>query len=108
MSARVLLSAVVMIFVSACQGDTLEQGAPQLIVEAKPEPRQTRLIEPEGLALGDIPLSSIVQARFSLENRSTYTLTDLEAVIVEVTGGQLTINDLPTTMEGGEVGEALF
>ena len=108
MSARVLLSAVVMIFVGACQGDTLEQGAPQLIVEAKPEPRQTRLIEPEGLALGDIPLSSIVQARFSLENRSTYTLTDLEAVIVEVTGGQLTINDLPTTMEGGEVGEALF
>ena len=54
MSARVAIALILLLSVGARQNDTLEQGVPQLIVEAQPEPRQTRLQEPEGLALGDI------------------------------------------------------
>lgn len=105
MSARVAIPLVLLLVVGACQKDTLEQGVPQLIVEAEPEPRQTRLQEPEGLDLGDIPLSSITLATFRLENRSTYLLTDLEATIIELTGGEVTITNIPTTLEGGEVSQ---
>ena len=79
MSVKVAIPAMLLLMVCACQNDTLEQGVPQLVVEAEPSPSQTRLQEPEGLDLGDIPLSSITVASFRLENRSTYALTDLEA-----------------------------
>ena len=104
MSARVAI-ALMLLLASACQNDTLEQGAPLLVVEAQPEPRQTRLQEPEGLALGDIPLSSVTLATFRLENRSTYLLKDLVASIVEISGGEVIIQTIPTQLEGGEVSE---
>ena len=105
MSSRVAIPLILGLLVSACQNDKLEQGAPQLIVEAQPEPRQTRLQEPEGLDLGDIPLSSITVATFRLENRSTYALSNLQANVISLTGGELTVTTIPTNLEGGEVSE---
>ena len=108
MSVKVAIPAMLLLMVCACQNDTLEQGVPQLVVEAEPSPSQTRLQEPEGLDLGDIPLSSITIASFRLENRSTYALKDLEAQIVESSGGEVIVSTIPTNLEGGEVSELKF
>ena len=66
MSVKVAIPAMLLLMVCACQDDTLEQGVPQLVVEAEPSPSQTRLQEPEGLDLGDIPLARSPSPVFDL------------------------------------------
>ena len=107
MSVKVAIPAMLLLMVCACQNDTLEQGVPQLVVEAEPpEPN------PSPGARGTGPWRHTPELhhrrQFSAREPLTYALTDLEAEIVESSGGEVIVSTIPTNLEGGEVSELKF